>query len=388
MPFHPIPSEFFGIDPASPPPGPSRPIGPEQWAQRIIDGTQQLLFLPPDAYLPTQSTEDHYVFADTGEFAGSPSDLNPVAGPNGTLAINTGSASDPNFRDVRLVQGTPEGVAQSDVLQARLSALQDGFQTTFGVSWEDFLNPQPTGGPRTVPITIPVAGGGSVTLNVSPDTAASIAQRGFEFSENLKFDLMKFNNLSERDIAELEQSASQFARGETRLDIDLAFRINDAQARLGIAQQDLALRVQGLGLQRAGLEITALADDWNRLAQIGQLTYQEVATNLSRIDTALNQRRASREELYRFAVTEASLIQRGGETLTRLPFSEQIAMALSGLSGGPVSPEQLDLPITRINPEAEGQAVVDATEFTSPIPGLQQAARTTGQQIERILGGL
>ncbi len=328
-----------------------------QLIQREVNG------LSENDFMSSSEVEDTWIFADTQ--APVPAGREPILNQDtGTTGLFEGTS----FRETTLIPGTAASAARSDAVIGRFDAIKNMLEFSFDI--EDRLKQQQASGPATVAITVPNAAGGFSTFHVSPNTAAQIAQRGFEFNETLKRDLFFFNNLSVRDVAELEIAIA----GEQRLSADLAFRISDAQSRLGLAQQQLAIDVEGLNIQRSGLQIQAIADDFNRLAQIGQITHQEAALNLSRIDTALNQRRASREELYRFAVKRSSLIQREGELVTRLPFSEQIAMSLSGLSGGPVDIEDFELPVGFVDPDAEGQAVLDASAFPSQIPGLQTAA--------------
>ena len=364
--------------PTGNPPGQDFLFAHYRQAQRALES------LSGEDFLGTSKTEDRWVWADTGADIGEGPDpvLSQAAGFVGRFVAGFGEHE---WRETRLIPGSAAVASKAEAVTAEAQAAVAAFN--MWTSMQDYLKEQnkpENGGRATVPLTVPNFVGGFTTFNVSPDTAASIAQRGFEFNESLKFDLMKLNNLSARDVADLEVAIA----GENRLSADLAFRIEDAQARLGLAQQQLAIDVQGLQLERAGLQINAIGQDFNRLVQIGQMTHDEAALNLSRIDTALTQRRASREELYRFAVKRSSLIQRDGETVTQLPFSEQIAMSLSGLSGGPIDPEDFELPVGFVDPEAEAAAVLGASDFQSQVPGLQAARQQASTNVDAILGNV
>ena len=139
-----------------------------------------------------------------------------------------------------------------------------------------------------------------------------------------------------------------------------------------------------LDLDQRSLEIQAYGLDGAHQIELGRMTFEEVALNLRRIGEAMTQRRAEREQLLQFAVTERSL--RAGGTETLLPGGEQLAAILSQATGQEFGPDFAQIPAGRIDPEAAGQEVLDASAFQSPIPGLTAGLQASRDAISAILG--
>ena len=241
---------------------------------------------------------------------------------------------------------------------------------------------------------VPVRLGGQMFM-VSPDTAASLAQRNYEFNSlsageaaRLGQDMFFFNNLSARDV---EGIAVQL-RSADRLDDDLKFRIDDARAAGLRDERRIELQALGVQAQFAGLELTrrgqmvdALGQDFAFQISIGRMSYEEAAVRMETVDRALTQRREEREQLLQFAVRESSLRTVNGETVTRLPGAEQLAAILSQSTGQTFNVEDFDLPVGRIDPQQAGQDVIDAGAFESPIPGLLQGLQSTREAMAALL---
>lgn len=143
----------------------------------------------------------------------------------------------------------------------------------------------------------------------------------------------------------------------------------------------------GINLQQRGQVLAAIASDFEHQVSIGQMTYTEANTNLARIDSAFTQRRLDREQALKYAVTALSIHRDAqGNEVTRLPFAEQLSGILSSATGRGFTPDQFDLSVTHVNPEATGQAVLDASAYTSPIPGLVAGAQAARAATNAVVG--
>ena len=160
------------------------------------------------------------------------------------------------------------------------------------------------------------------------------------------------------------------------------------QAEFALRQSELALSelsvLGNLDLAQRGLEIQALTQDFAHQIELERMTYEEARQRLDTINAALTQRRAEREQLLQFAVTERSL--RAGGTETLLPGGEQLAAILSQATGQEFGPDFAQIPAGRIDPEAAGQDVVRAGSFQSPIPGLTAGLEASREAISAIIG--
>ena len=237
---------------------------------------------------------------------------------------------------------------------------------------------------------------GGAFFSVTPDLAARIAQSNFEFGNlsandraQLNRDLLMFNNLSASEVANIELQL----RTQDRLDTDLLFRVNQAQEQRAIDLQRLEFErlgveatFQGLELQRRGQMVVALGQDMANQVAVESLVYEEANLNLDRMSTALTQRREEREVQLELAVKRESLITRGGEVLTRLPFAGQLQAALEGVTGAPVDPREFELPTGVIDPNAVARQVIEASDFISPIQGLRSALQQTRGAIASVTG--
>jgi hypothetical protein len=236
------------------------------------------------------------------------------------------------------------------------------------------------------------------TFTVSADTAASLAQRNFEFNNlsageqaRVAQDILEFNNLSAFQVA---QVAEQLRTGD-RLDDQLAFEIEDARVGRDIQRQTVALQAAGVAAQFGGLElerrgqiVAAIGEDLAFQAQIGRVEFDEAMGNLNRIDSALNQRRAEREQLLQFAVKESSVRRdpRTGEEVTTLPGAAQLVAILGQGTGQDFAADFGELATTRIDPEGVGQNVIEASAFDSAVPALRQGLAESRASINDILG--
>jgi hypothetical protein len=155
---------------------------------------------------------------------------------------------------------------------------------------------------------------------------------------------------------------------------------------IAVRRQEVANQFVGLELQRRGQMIEALGQDMANQVAIEMLPYEEARINLERMSVALDKRREEREVALAFAVKRTSLVERDGETLTRLPFAEQLQAALEGVTGADVDPRDFELPTDEVNPNEVARKVLEASTFTSPVPRLRSALDTTRQLIQGITG--
>lgn len=157
------------------------------------------------------------------------------------------------------------------------------------------------------------------------------------------------------------------------------FRLQVLQAAAG-AESSLA----GVELQQRGQIVSALGNDLATQVRIGEMQYTEANLNLNRIATAARERRAEREQVIRYGVRQSSLrTTPTGETVTRLPFADQLSALLSSATGQAFSPSDFELGVTNVNPEQVGQDIMAGSSFTSQIPGLQTARQST---LDTIMG--
>jgi hypothetical protein len=248
------------------------------------------------------------------------------------------------------------------------------------------------GGTRLATVSL-----GGQQFTVQADTAATLAQRNFEFNNlsageaaRLNQDLLEFNNLS---AFQVEQVNDQL-RTQDRLDEQLMFEINDAAVGRQIQRQQVALQAAGVAAQFGGLElqrrgqiVDALAQDMAFQIEIGRMSTEEAMANLNRIDTALNQRRAEREVLLQFAVREASVRRDAtGQEVTTLPGAAQLAAILGQSTGQQFTEDFGTLATTRVDPEGVGAQVLEESAFDSQIPALREGLQQTREGINAILG--
>jgi hypothetical protein len=166
------------------------------------------------------------------------------------------------------------------------------------------------------------------------------------------------------------------------IDPERKFRLDILTSAASVEQS-----MAGIELQRRGQVVGALGDDFARQVQLGQLSLQEAQLNLNRIDSALEQRRAERQQLLQYGVTEASLRTNArGERVTQLPFGSQLASILSATTGRAFSEEDFQLGTGVINPDQAARDVMAGSAYTSSIPGLTQQAASTSSLINAIVG--
>ena len=169
--------------------------------------------------------------------------------------------------------------------------------------------------------------------------------------------------------------------GYAEIDPERKFRMDVLTSAASIEQS-----MAGIELQRRGQVVNAIGEDFARQVQIGTLTLNEAQLNLNRIDTALTQRRAERQQILQYGVTEASLrTNAAGERVTQLPFSSQLASILSATTGRPFSEGDFQLGVAAVNPEQAASDVMTGSSFTSAIPGLTQQAASTSSLINAIV---
>lgn len=159
----------------------------------------------------------------------------------------------------------------------------------------------------------------------------------------------------------------QFSYAE--VDPERKFRL-DLLNSAAAAEASLA----GIELERRGQVVNVIAQDIANMFDLGRMTYEESTLNLNRINSALEQRRAERQQLFAYGVREASIRRdASGREVTVLPFARQTAGILGQATGQQFTEDDFTLDVTRINPEQAGQDVINSSAFTSPIPGLMAA---------------
>lgn len=142
----------------------------------------------------------------------------------------------------------------------------------------------------------------------------------------------------------------------------------------------------GIEIQRRGQVVTALGQDYANQTMLGTMEINEAQLNLQRIDAAFNQQRADREQMLKYAVTESSLRQLpNGQTVTQLPFSDQLSAILSAATGRTFSPSDFQLGVTAVNPDQTARDVIASSSYTDPIPGLTAGLQSTRQAIDKVL---
>lgn len=157
--------------------------------------------------------------------------------------------------------------------------------------------------------------------------------------------------------------------------------IGQFEANLAISKQQVAIQFAGVELQRRGLLVNAQSDFMAREIELGRLTYEEARTNLDRINIAFDQRRKDLVIQLQHAVSRTSLrTNAAGETVTALPLGAELA----GILG--VAPSNFELPVTAVNPDATGQAVLDASAFQSPQAGLRAQLDAARAAVAGIIG--
>ena len=155
---------------------------------------------------------------------------------------------------------------------------------------------------------------------------------------------------------------------------------------LALRQREVLGQFVGLDLQRQGQEIAALSQSMANKIAIGELEYAEATLTLNTLDLALKERRLEREDALKLAVKKSSIIERGDERLTRLPFAEQMRKALSATSGAEVPIEEFELPVFKADPGAAARRVIEGAEFDSPVPGLKAALEATDAKVAQMVG--
>ena len=259
------------------------------------------------------------------------------------------------------------------------------------IGWLSFEE-RPKFGQQTQKIEI-----GGQTFDVSSETAASLAQRNLEHgslsagqSAQLGQDMYQFNNLSAAQIANIQVQLQQ----ENRLTEQMKFEVQEAQknrqvqlAQLELQKAGVQAQFAGLELQRRGQVVQAISEDFAHQIELGRMTYMEAQQRLDTVDKAMTQRRLEREQLLKYAVSSASIhMTAAGEEVTRLPFAEQLVEILSQSTGQKFNVSSFELPVQRINPEAAGQAALNAGAVASPIPALQQGLAAAREAINANLG--
>jgi hypothetical protein len=174
-------------------------------------------------------------------------------------------------------------------------------------------------------------------------------------------------------------------------DIDPERKFKQDQLRDRITLLSTAAQVEqammGLNLQQRGQIVNAIAQDFAYQLQIGAMTYQEATLNLSRINSAFEQRRLEREQMLKYAVPRASLRTRpDGEVVTRLPFADQISSILTATTGRQFSPEDFEIGVTAMDPEQTARDVLISSAYTSPLPGLMAGLQATRDTMNQLFG--
>jgi hypothetical protein len=163
---------------------------------------------------------------------------------------------------------------------------------------------------------------------------------------------------------------------ERKFQLDILTRSSEAETALA-----------GIELQRRGQILQALGDDWARQVQLGTVQVQEVQLNLDRINSAFENRRKEREVALKYAVSQSSLFKSAsGETMTRLPFANQLAGILSSATGQAFTGEELSLPVGYVNPDQAARETLSGTSYNSAVPGLVQGIQQTRDAVDRIVG--
>lgn len=177
-----------------------------------------------------------------------------------------------------------------------------------------------------------------------------------------------------------------FLRGERTvagISLDEAIRSNAARETLTALGQLETVRANRAGevLAREGNQINAIGQQLAARARLGDLTLRDADQRLANIDTAFTQRRAELVQAAPFAVNPDDVFEsESGQLLVDLPLAGSIG-ALLTLAGVPGVGEDFGtVPIFNTNPDAVGQAVLDASAFDSPVPGL--AAATDAADIQ------
>lgn len=167
-----------------------------------------------------------------------------------------------------------------------------------------------------------------------------------------------------------------------KIDPERKFR-QDVLASAATVEANLA----SLDLQQRGMIIKALGDDLATQVLVGNMQYTEANLDLSRASTAFDQRRKEREQMLKFVVAKSSVrTLPSGEQVTALPGGAQLAGILSNVTGMRFDPSVFDLPVTYSSPDQTGQDVMNASAFTSPIPGIAASMSQSRSMIENILG--
>ncbi|KKL08331.1 hypothetical protein LCGC14_2576950, partial [marine sediment metagenome] len=165
---------------------------------------------------------------------------------------------------------------------------------------------------------------------------------GWEDKPNLQIITDRNGNLIAVDPNDPAASPVMLIKGFGFPEIDpqvtFAESVRQFEEQIAIRRQEVAGMFIGLELERRGQMIEAITQDFAFQIDIGQMTYQEAQLNLNRINSALDQRRAERAQLLELGVTRASLVERGGETLTQLPGGTQLAAILSAATGQEFGP--------------------------------------------------
>lgn len=157
--------------------------------------------------------------------------------------------------------------------------------------------------------------------------------------------------------------------GYAEIDPERQFRLEMLSA--GAAAES---SLNGIELERRGQVVNAIVQDVANQFEFGRMTHDEALLNLNRVNSALEQRRAEREQLFAYGVRQASVRRdSAGNEVTTLPFGRQTASILGQATGREFSEEDFTLDVTRINPEQAGRDVINGSAFTSPLPGLMAA---------------
>lgn len=165
------------------------------------------------------------------------------------------------------------------------------------------------------------------------------------------------------------------------IDPERKFRFDVLSTAASLEQQ-----MAGIELQKRGMAMKVIADDFSNQVALGNMVYTEANLNLNRIDSALTQRREERAQLLKYAVKKSSLRMRDGQEVTLLPFGNQLAQMLSEVTGKSFTEKDFELSTTYINPEGAASDVMNASSFNSPIPGLQQSAQQARASMDAVLG--
>lgn len=147
------------------------------------------------------------------------------------------------------------------------------------------------------------------------------------------------------------------------------------------------LQLEGLRLEDRAQQIQALSNDFAFQIELGNMTFTDAQVRLARINSALDQRRAEREQALEFAVPKSSIrTLADGTRVSAIPGFLQLRSILRQATGQTFGEEFGTLPVGTIDPDAAARTVLAASSFESPVPALQKGLQSTRDAINSLLG--